>query len=336
MIWTKRLGTCVVAGLFFLGAARAARAETTELRIASFAASGSQGAAALQKTADELAAKTSGEVRLKYFAGASDERAAIRQLELGQLEGANVTSIGLAAIDQSIRVLELPLLFESTQELDYVADKLWPYFQRKFAHEGFQLGARGEVGFVYFLTKSELKTLADLQAQKLCLAADDPLIVAWFKKLGVNGVPLAPPEVSPALASGKLTGCYATPTVALAMQYSNVKFITSPPMSFGLGAIVLSLKAAKKLSARNAQIFESVTRTNQQTLRATLRKGNDDAKNALRGKGIVPSQMPAATATALTQQATELWSELTGKLYTKAELKMVLDARAEYRAKHKE
>ena len=36
-----------------------------------------------------------------------------------------------------------------------------------------------------------------------------------------------------------------------------------------------------------------------------------------------------------TKQASEIWNELAGKIYSKEELKMVLDARGEYRAKHK-
>ena len=49
--------------------------------------------------------------------------------------GAAVTAVGLAMIDESIRVLELPMMFESVEELDYVADKLWPYFQKKMKPE---------------------------------------------------------------------------------------------------------------------------------------------------------------------------------------------------------
>jgi TRAP-type C4-dicarboxylate transport system substrate-binding protein len=49
-----------------------------------------------------------------------------------------VTSVGLSMVDESIRVLELPRMFASVEELDYVADKMWPYFVKKFEAKGFR------------------------------------------------------------------------------------------------------------------------------------------------------------------------------------------------------
>ena len=45
-------------------------------------------------------------------------------------------------------------------------------------------------------------------------------------------------------------------------------------------------------------------------------------------------QTPVATVEEFKKQSTALWNELAGTMYSKAELKMVLDARDEYRLKH--
>ena len=159
---TKVLSLCLLAGL--LGA-RTARADNVELRIASLAPSGSPWMEVLDKAAAEVKDKTAGRVTLKYFEGGQqgDERDFVRKIKLGQLDGAAVTAVGLSMIDESIRVLELPMMFQSAEELDYVADKMWPYFQKKFEKKGFKLNDRGEVGWVYFLSKSEVKSLDDLK-----------------------------------------------------------------------------------------------------------------------------------------------------------------------------
>ena len=52
-------------------------------------------------------------------------------------------------------------------------------------------------------------------------------------------------------------------------------------------------------------------------------------------KGVQVIQTPVAMVDEFTKAATELWTELAGKIYSKEELKMVLDARDEYRARHK-
>ena len=335
MTFTKILGLCTVAAL---AVARPARADGTELRIASLAPSGSPWMEVLDKAASEIKDKTAGRVSLKYFEGGQqgDERDFIRKIKLGQLDGAAVTAVGLSMIDESIRVLELPMMFQSAEELDYVADKLWPYFQKKFEKKGFKLNDRGEVGWIYFLSKSKVEKIADLRGQKLWLWGDDELVGAIFKKLGLNGVPLGVPEVDGNLTSGKIDACYGSPLAAVALQwYSKVKYMTSMPMSFAIGATVVSLDAYKKLSTEDAKSLEEISKANAKKLRKTIRKANEDSKGTMNRKGVTVVPTPIAMVDDFTKQASELWTELAGKIYSKDELKMVLDARDEYRAKHK-
>ena len=226
----KLLGLCAAVAVT---AARPARADNVELRIATLAPSGSPWMEVLDKAAAETKDKSTGRVTLKYFDGGQqgDERDFVRKIGLGQLDGAAVTAVGLSMIDESIRVLELPMMFESAEEFDYVADKLWPYFQKKFEAKGFLLADRGEVGWVYFLSKNKVEKLSDLRGQKLWVWGDDRLVGAIFKKLGLNGVPLGVPEVDAALTSGKIDACYGSPVAAVALQwYSKVKYMTSMPM----------------------------------------------------------------------------------------------------------
>jgi len=321
-----------------LALARPAHADGTEIRIATLAPSGSPWMEVLDKAANETKEKTGGRVTLKYFEGGQqgDERDFVRKINLGQLDAAAVTAVGLAMIDESIRVLELPMMFQSAEELDYVADKLWPHFQKKFEDKGFKLTDRGEVGWIYFLSKAKVEKISDLQGQKLWLWGDDQLVGAVFKKLGLNGVPLGVPEVDAALTSGKIDACYGSPVAAVALQwYSKVKYMTSMPMSFAIGATVVSTKAYKKLSPEDAKMLEDVTRANARKLRKTIRKANDDAKGTMSRKGVVVVQTPVAMVDEFTKKATEIWTDLAGKVYSKDELKMVIDARDEYRAKHK-
>jgi TRAP-type C4-dicarboxylate transport system substrate-binding protein len=292
----------------------------------------------LDKAAGEIKEKTSSRVSLKYFEGGQqgDEKDYVRKIKLGQLDGAAVTSIGLAMIDESIRVLELPMMFETAEEMDYVADKMWPYFQKKFEKKGFKLNDRGEVGWIYFLSKVKVESLADLKGQKLWMWGDDQLVGAMFKKLSLNGVPLGVPEVDAGLTSGKINACYGSPVAAVALQwYSKVKFMTSMPMSFAIGATVVSLDALKKLSAEDQKTVEEIGKANAKKLRKVIRKNNEDAKQTMTRKGITVVQTPVAMVDEFTKNAQESWKELAGKIYSKDELDMVLKYRDEYRAKHK-
>jgi TRAP-type C4-dicarboxylate transport system substrate-binding protein len=332
-----RMQNLLLGAVAALAMARPAVADSTEIRLATLAPSGSPWMEVLNKAQGEIAEKTSNRVTLKYYEGGQqgDERDFVRKIKLGQLDGAAVTSIGLAMIDESIRVLELPMLFNSAEEVDYVADKMWPYFQKKFEKKGFKLNDRGEVGWVYFLSKSKVESLADLKGQKLWMWGDDALVGAMFKKLGLNGVPLGVPEVDANLTTGKINACYGSPVAAVALQwYSKVKYMTSMPMSFAIGATVVSLDAMKKLSPEDQKTLEEIGKASAKKLRKVIRKANEDAKSTMQRKGITVVQSPIAMVDDFTKQAQDVWKDLTGKIYSKEELDMVLKYRDEYRAKH--
>ncbi|HEY1552675.1 MAG TPA: TRAP transporter substrate-binding protein DctP [Kofleriaceae bacterium] len=318
-------------------ASRPARADNVELRVATLAPAGSPWMEVLDKAAAETKDKTAGRVTLKYFEGGQqgDERDFVRKIKLGQLDGAAVTSIGLAMIDESIRVLELPMMFNSPEEVDYVSDKMWPHFQDKFAKKGFLLQDRGEVGWIYFMSKSQIQSLNDLKGQKLWMWGDDQLVAAMFKKMSLNGVPLGVPEVDSALTSGKIDTCYGSPVAAVALQwYSKIKYMTSMPMSFAIGATVVSLDALKKISPDDQKIVADIAKANAKKLRKVIRKANEDAKSTMTRKGITIVQTPTAMVDEFTKQSHDVWNDLVGKIYSKEELDLVLKYRDEYRAKH--
>jgi TRAP-type C4-dicarboxylate transport system substrate-binding protein len=149
-------------------------------------------------------------------------------------------------------------------------------------------------------------------------------------------VPLGVPEVDAGLTSGKINACYGSPVAAVALQwYSKIKYMTSMPMSFAIGATVVSLDSLKKLSAADQTAIEEIGKASAKKLRKVIRKANEDAKNTMQRKGITVVQTPPAMETDFTKQSQEIWKDLVGKIYSKEELDMVLKYRDEYRAKHK-
>ncbi len=310
----------------------------TEVRIATLAPAGSPWMSVLDKAAAEIKEKTSSRVTLKYFEGGQqgDERDFVRKIKLGQLDGAAVTSIGLAMIDESIRVLELPMLFNTAEEVDYVADKMWPYFQKKFEKKGFKLNDRGEVGWIYFISKVKVESIDNLKGQKIWQWGDDQLVSAMFKKLGLSGVPLGVPEVDASLTSGRITAAYGSPVAAVALQwYTKVKYMTSMPMSFAIGATVVSIESLKKLSPEDQKSIEEIGKSSAKKLRKVIRKANEDAKGTMTRKGITVVPTPATMVDEFTKQSLIVQKDLVGKIYSQEELDMVIKYRDEYRAKNK-
>lgn len=326
-----------LAALLVAATAGAAAADNLEVRMATLAPDGSSWMKILGKGSAEVATKTENRVTIKYYAGGvqGDERDVVRKINLGQLDGAALTSVGLSMVEESIRVLELPRLFNSVEELDYVADKVWPYYQKKFEKKGFTLQDRGEVGWVYFMTKSEPKSIDALKSSKMWLWGDDAIMKTTFKRLGMSGVPLGVPEVEPALTTGRIDGCYGSPLAAVALQWNTkIKYVTSMPISFSIGATIIKTDSLNKISADDQKLMAKIAKGMQKTLRKQIRKDNDSALKQMERKGVKISATSDAMIADADKAAQDVWKELTGKVFSKDELATVLKYRDEFRAKH--
>jgi TRAP-type C4-dicarboxylate transport system substrate-binding protein len=311
-------------------------ADNVELRIATLAPTGSPWMEVLDRASAEIESKTEGRVKIKYFTGGQlgDERDYIRKINLGQIDGAAVTAIGLAMIDPSILVLQLPMLFETQEEVDYVANKMWPHFQKKFEAKGFRLAERGELGWIYLLSKTKVTSLADLRKLKICTMGADVLGGTIVDKLGVTAVPVSVPEVDSALTSGKINACLNSPLGAIALQWhTKVKYMSARPLVFAIGATVMSLDAVKKISPEDRAKIEAIAKGSQKKARAVIRRANDDAQKTLVRKGIQIVDVPDAMVQELTAIAGDVQAALTDKLFSKEELAMVIKYRDEFRAK---
>ena len=316
-----------------------AAAENVELRMATLAPTGSRWEKTLTEGGTQIAKATENRVTVKYYAdaGQGDERDYIRKINAGQLDGAAVTSVGLAMIDPSIKVLELPMMFETIEEMDYVRKKMWKHFQKKFEKKGFQLGEPGDVGWIYFLSKNKVSALKDLKNQKVWMWADDAVVKAMYSKLGVSGVPLGVPEVEANLTAGKINACYGPPLAAMTLGWTppKIKYMTSMPMAYSIGATVIKLDALKKLSQDDFKKVEKITKKISKGLMKAVRKDNTESQKQMKRKGVTVVDTPADMIADFRTAAESVWKELAGKVYSQAELDDVLKYRDEFRAKSK-
>jgi TRAP-type transport system periplasmic protein len=332
----RTFGCALGAALLLL--ATATTASASELRIATLAPDGSAWMKILAKGAEEVKSATAGRVTFKYYPGGvqGDEKEAISKMQLGQLDGAAVTATGLALIDESVRVLELPMLFSTVEELDYVRGKMWPTFQARFEKKGFKLGEPGDVGFVYLYSNHEIKALGDVGKAKVWLWSEDKIVRALFKKLGVDGVPMGVPDVMTALNTGRIDACYASPLAAVALQwYTKVKYSTSMPMSYGISSTVFKLATWNKLPAEDQKLVAKVTKVQGSKLRKIVRKDNLRALKSMTRGGVKVVESPPAMVAQFDKLSQEVWKEQVGKIYSQEDLDSVLKYRAEFRAKGK-
>lgn len=307
LVTTLVLGLCVTPAF-----------AQVEAKIATLAPKGSAWAKIMEKGAREIDTRTSGRVKLKYFFGGQqgDERDVVRKMKLGQLDGSALTAVGLGLIQPEVRVLELPFLFRTDRQLDYVRDKMAPDFESKFDGAGYVLLAWGDVGWVHLYSNIKVENRDDLGKTKMWAWTDDPIVRELFKLLGVNGVPLGVPDVLPSLQTGTINACYGSPLAAVALQwYTKVRFATTMPISYSIGALVMKKDVFSKLSTEDQKAVRDAGRMMGDELMKTVRKDNERAKKAMEKSGVTFVTSPAAMVSELEKNGQKVWGNLTGKLY---------------------
>ena len=327
----------LLAGAFVL-TGMTAQATADEQRIATLAPSGSTWMKTLERSAVEIEKATAGRVTIKYYPNGvqGDERDVIRKMGLGQLDGAAVTAVGLSLVYEGIRVLELPRMFDSIEEMDYVRDKMWPYFRKKFLAKDFVLGDPGDVGPVHFFSQNPVRQLADLRKAKVWLWSDDPLAKAMFKKLNINAVPMGVPDVLPSLTTGRINAAYNSPLGAVALQWSTkVKYMTGLQMTYSQGSSIFRKDVWMRASKEDREAISKVLRKQSQKLRGLVRRDNRTATKQMEQKGMQQVDTSPEMIREFDAAAQEIWKDLVGKVYTQEELDMVLKYRDEYRAQAK-
>lgn len=334
----RSLSVSLLAFAGLLGSATVASAQSVELRMATLAPTGSQWEKTLSAGGVLVASGTKNRVTVKYFAdgGQGDEVDYVRKINAGQLDGAAVTSTGLAMIDPSIKVLELPMMFADVKEMDYVRNKMWKHFQKKFEKKGYLLGQPGDVGPIYFLSKNKVESLADLKNQKVWRWGDDDVTKEMYSQLGLTGVPLGVPEVEGNLTGGKINACYGPPLAAMTLGWTppKVKYMTKMSMAYGIGATIIKLDALKNISADDQKVIAKVEKKTAKKLLKAVRKDNDQSLKQMIRKGVKQVATSADMVTDFTNAAQATWKALVGKTYSQDELDDVLKYRDEYRAKH--
>lgn len=293
MILAKRVICSVTLALLGLLASQTGHAATTpktyDIKIATLAPEGSTWWKLFKEFDAKLRAASSGRIRIKLYAGgvAGDESVVVRKMRLGQLQGAAITSVGMAEIAPDVLALQAPGLFRNWEELDQVRNLLAARFSQLVEDKGFTVALWGDVGFNRFFSATPVATPADLKKTKPWGWTLDGSYRAYYEQAGVNAVLTGVPEVLPGLQTGLLNAFSAPPLVAVSMQwFSHAKYMMDLPLNVTIGAVVMKKSVMDGMSPEDQAIFSQACRDIGVKLAAAVRHDHDTAVNAIKSSGI--------------------------------------------------
>jgi len=303
---------------------------SAEIRMATIAPKGSKAERILRAWDASVREKTGGRVKFRFYPGgiAGDERDVLRKMKVSQLDATTLTSVGLGQIVRSASVLQVPGLFKSYKDLSAVRTAMDTEWRKSFDDAGYQLLGWFDIGFGRIFSTQAIARPSDLKKARPWVWRDDPVFPELLKLVGANGIPLALPEVFPALQTKMVDTVIASPTAALGLQwFNNVKYMTKQADIALVGATLITNQLYKSLPPDAQQVLtETGKQAHEKALQLIAAEEQTDY-NTLKTRGIQEvDTSPHAAEWAKVYG--ELRTKLSGKLFSKDLLDRVLAATA--------
>ena len=275
--------------LMLLVSTTAGAAESIEIKMATLAPEGSSWMKIFEAINAEVSKKTNGEVDFKFYPGGvlGDEKDMLRKLYIGQINGAALTSAGLSAIFGEMDVFQIPFLFQSYGEVDFVIKEMDGFFREGLEKHGYVLLGWSEGGFVRLLSTMPIATLDDLRKAKVWTWAGSPMTKAIFDQAGISAIPLSIPDVLVGLQTGLVDVVYAPPTGAISLQwFTKIKYMTDVNLTYLIGGVVIRKDIFEKISPANRQILMDTCNRQMVQMKTIIRKENQEAIQIMVKQGI--------------------------------------------------
>jgi TRAP-type C4-dicarboxylate transport system substrate-binding protein len=311
--------------------------EAQVVKMATLAPKGSSWHLILQEMGEKWKTASGGKVKLMLYPGgvAGDDEDVVRKMRLGTLNAGLLTSIGLGDIDRSVLGLQVPMLFGSYEELDYVREKMSPGLEKTFAEKGFVVLNWTDAGWVHFFTKTPVKTPDDLKSLKLFTSAGDVKTIELWKSAGFTPVPLPSTEISTALQTGLVTALPSPPQAAVILQwYNHANHMTDLKWAVLMGATVISKTTWEKIPAEfHAPLMEAAQEAGKR-LRDEIRQRGPMDVEAMQKRGLTVVHLDAAAVDLWRKTAEDAYPKLRDNFVPAQAFDQARMLRDEYRKQH--
>lgn len=283
----------------------------------------------IRKMTTEIKDATKGSVDIKIYYGGSqgDEQDVLRKIRIGQLQGGIFTGKTLGDINGDVRVMEIPFTFNYNREKALkTLQNMTPFFNQNFEKNKFKDLAMFEIGQIYLVSQKKVSNLEGIKSLKIWSWEGDPVVNTMFDAMKLIGVPLALPDVLSSLTTGVIDAAYAPGIGIISLQWNTkVKYVVDFPISYSVGAFVITNDAWSKISPADQKVVASISKKYESEINNTNVKDNEEAFKSMKSQKIEFIKFSDADIKAAQAYRQEIVKRLKGKLFSEEALKK-LDA----------
>ena len=317
-----RLTSVIVAALAALSISLGAAQSEIRIRLGAVVPKGSLWDESLQYVRQEWRRISGGTVQVTIYSGGvlGDEPEMVRQIRQGRIQAVGLSSVGLSRIDNGVSCLQVPMMFRSYAELDYVRDRMAPTLERRIEAKGFKVLNWADGGWVHTFTKKPARTPDEVRRMKLFTSAGDPETERLYKDFGFQVVPLSMTDMVTSLQTGMIEAFSTVPLFAeLQESYKLAPFMIDVLWMPLVGGTVISQKVWEQIPAAYRAPMIEAARGAGTRLRGDIRAMGDVAVREMTTRGLKVIAVDGATRELWQSSAEHAYPQLRGS-YCPADL----------------
>ena len=287
----------VAAALGLAPCAASAQGAPVRIRLGTLVPQGTSYHHILQAMGERWRAATNGQVQLTVYAGTmGSEVELVRRMRLGQLQAATLTGVGIGDIDPAIGALqEIPMMFRTMEEFDYVRAQLEPELARRLAERGFVVLFWADAGWVRFFTRRPAVRPDDFKRLKIFVTAGDNQQFDLMRSAGFSPVFLDWSDALTGLQTGMIDAVPTIPFFALSMQFNtvadNMLEVNWLPL---VGATIISRRTWDALSPEAQAALHAAAAEAGRQFQERGRAESDSSVAAMKRRGLTVIPLPPA------------------------------------------
>lgn len=281
---------------------------------------------------------TNGNITVKIYWGdvMGDDRSIIQKLESGELDIGGISGYGTSMICPEMSVLNLPFLFRTRGEFDYVISKMRHRFEKLMDRRGYVLLLMTEQDFDQIYTRtSRITHLEQFKGIKFG---------SWFGELEKVVLTRLGAKCSSSenenvnmykhILQEKAVDAFIGPAIFVlsASMYTSVKYVHQIKIRYAVGTVVLRKEAWNTISPYyhkriNGYFQEYVEREFSEA----VRRQNKRSINAMINYGIEDVKISPQALEEIKNATRPIWFDYADKMYPKEILNELLHHLIEYR-----
>jgi TRAP-type C4-dicarboxylate transport system substrate-binding protein len=260
------------------------------IKLASMVPANTPWGVALNRMASEWSAATNGEVRMQIYPNGTQgtESDVLQKLNMNVIQAAVFTSLGLHKIVPEILTVSCPLLIRNDEELTAVFDVIKPELEAKINSQNYYSMALVRGGWIKIFSKEPVFVPSDLKRMKVGSDPEEPAMMAAFKSMGYQVVPVATNRTLIALNGGTIDAIYVSPIASAGMQFFGVaKNMSTVNIAPFLGGIVINKHTWETIPEQYRAAILRITRRIGTEIEISLAQLESDAINTMTKHGLV-------------------------------------------------